>query len=71
MTAELHQGDCLEWMKGQPDAIADLAILDPPYNIQSTRGGGPLAVMPGNTTRNSPRYPGDWIRISSRRSSAC
>ena len=40
MTAELHQGDCLEWMKGQPDAIADLAILDPPYNIQSTRGGG-------------------------------
>lgn len=42
MTAELHQGDCLEWMKGQPDAIADLAILDPPYNIQSTRGGGGL-----------------------------
>lgn len=39
-TAELHQGDCLEWMKGQPDGIADLAILDPPYIFESTTGGG-------------------------------
>ena len=42
MTAaiELHQGDCLEWLRTLPDNSVDLAILDPPYNIKSTEGGG-------------------------------
>lgn len=40
MTAELHQGDCLEWMKGQPDGIADLIVTDPPYKLILGAGGG-------------------------------
>ena len=39
-TIELHQGDCLEWLRTIPDATIDLAILDPPYIFKSTRGGG-------------------------------
>lgn len=39
---DLHQGDCLEWLRTLPDNSVDLAILDPPYNIKSTEGGGRL-----------------------------
>lgn len=30
-TAELHNCDCLEFMRGLPDKAFDLAIVDPPY----------------------------------------
>jgi len=29
----IHQGDCLEGLKGLPPAIVDLAFADPPFNI--------------------------------------
>ncbi len=29
----LHQGDCIEGMKGLPEGCIDLAFADPPYNI--------------------------------------
>ena len=64
---ELHQGDCLEWLRTLPDNSVDLAILDPPYNIKSTEGGVPLAVMPRSTMGSSPRYPAGLILTYSRR----
>lgn len=69
MTAaiDLHQGDCLEWLRTLPDNSVDLAILDPPYIFKSTNGGGALAVMPRNTTESSPRYPAGLILRYSRR----
>ncbi len=30
-TSEVHHGDCLEFMRRQPDNAFDLAICDPPY----------------------------------------
>jgi site-specific DNA-methyltransferase (adenine-specific) len=37
----LHNVDCLEFMKGMPDKAFDLAIVDPPYGLgQRTTGGG-------------------------------
>ena len=29
----LHNGDCLEWLRKLPDGFADLAITSPPYNM--------------------------------------
>src|SRR5512135_2372665 len=29
----LHQGDCLEALRGLPDGCIDLAFADPPFNI--------------------------------------
>jgi site-specific DNA-methyltransferase (adenine-specific) len=29
--ASLHMGDCMEYMRAQPDRAFDLAIVDPPY----------------------------------------
>ena len=37
---DLYQGDCLDRLRTIPDASVDLAILDPPYMFDSTRGGG-------------------------------
>jgi site-specific DNA-methyltransferase (adenine-specific) len=31
-TWELHQGDCVEWLKTKPDGVADLVSADPPYS---------------------------------------
>lgn len=33
MISEVHNIDCLEYMKGLPDKFFDLAIVDPPYGI--------------------------------------
>ena len=38
--AELHNGDCLELLKGIPAASVDLVVTDPPYQIDNTKAGG-------------------------------
>jgi DNA modification methylase len=37
----LIHGDCMEYMRGMPDKVFDLAIVDPPY------GGGCNAAIGG------------------------
>lgn len=37
MTVTIYEGDCREYI---PKVKADLIIMDPPYDIQSNRGGG-------------------------------
>ncbi|GEM_PF-6636185 len=34
------QGDTLEGMKSLPDAIFDLVITSPPYNLKNSTGNG-------------------------------
>lgn len=36
----LHQGDCLEVMKGIPDGSVDIVITSPPYNLNKRASGG-------------------------------
>lgn len=36
---ELHNQDCLTWMRQQPDNIFDTIIFSPPYNKKGLRGG--------------------------------
>ena len=39
MTIELHNIDCMHYMRTQPDKAFDLAVVDPPYGIGNfTRG---------------------------------
>ena len=33
INTELHNGDCLEYMKKIPASSIDLIITDPPYNL--------------------------------------
>ena len=33
MTWTIHEGDCLDVMRGMPEGIADVVITDPPYNV--------------------------------------
>lgn len=33
-------GDCIEGMRGMPDACVDLIIADPPYNLDKDFGAG-------------------------------
>lgn len=37
---DLYNGDCIEKLRTLPTASIDLAVLDPPYSFQTTRGGG-------------------------------
>lgn len=37
MTVTIYEGDCREYI---PKVKADLIIMDPPYDIESNRGGG-------------------------------
>ena len=37
---DLRQGDCLELMKDIPDSSIDLVVIDPPYELETQRGGG-------------------------------
>ena len=39
MTYQLHQQDCLEWMRTQPDSSMDTIVFSPPYNKKGLRGG--------------------------------
>lgn len=45
----LHNIDCMEFMKGVPDKVYDLAIVDPPYGI--------------NIAKEKPRVSGRWNYI--------
>jgi site-specific DNA-methyltransferase (adenine-specific) len=36
----LHNLDCMEFLKGVPDKYYDLAIVDPPYGIGDFRNRG-------------------------------
>ena len=33
MISEVHNIDCMEFMRGLPDKFFDLAVVDPPYGI--------------------------------------
>ena len=37
---DLRLGDCLELMKDIPDKSVDLVVIDPPYELETQRGGG-------------------------------
>ncbi len=37
---DLRLGDCLEVLKDIPDKSIDLIVMDPPYQISATNGGG-------------------------------
>ena len=39
MSYQLHQQDCLEWMRTQPDNSIDTILFSPPYNKKGLRGG--------------------------------
>ena len=39
MSIELLNIDCMEYMAAQPDNAFDLAIVDPPYNLQRFKNG--------------------------------
>lgn len=39
MTIELHNMDCMDYMKELPDNAFDLAIVDPPYNLARFSNG--------------------------------
>jgi modification methylase len=39
MTYQLHQMDCLEYMRSQPSNSIDTIIFSPPYNKKGFRGG--------------------------------
>lgn len=36
---ELHNGDCMEYMKNIPDKSIDLVITDPPYDLKTSGAG--------------------------------
>ena len=39
MTYQLHQQDCLEWMRTQPDDTIDVILTSPPYdNLRKYNG---------------------------------
>lgn len=44
MISEVHNCDCMEFMRELPDKYFDLVIADPPYGLpkKSTRGGAKL-----------------------------
>lgn len=48
MISEVHNIDCMEYMKGLPDKFFDLAVVDPPYGLGNrlSDGGGKLKNTP-------------------------
>lgn len=52
MINEVHNMDCMEFMKILPDGFFDLAICDPPYGISVTKmslGNGAKSIYRGGT----------------------
>ena len=47
MLDSIVQGDCIEGMRGLPDACADLIIADPPYNLDKDFGAWKEAEQKG------------------------
>ena len=54
MTSEVHNIDCLEYMRTLPDNYFQLAIADPPYGIDATK------FNMGRTGRNSWDHSKEW-----------
>jgi site-specific DNA-methyltransferase (adenine-specific) len=70
---ELHNIDCMEYMKGMEDNAFDLAIVDPPYGIGEDGGrfrdrkGGGHRVLPKkdwDSCTPSPEYFTELKRVS-------
>ena len=66
---ELLQGDCMEYMKTLKDNEFDLAIVDPPYGIETRgnaqdrfRGGMQLSTV--NDAKPTPEYFIELFRVS-------
>lgn len=65
---DLHNVDCMEFMRGLPDKAYDLAIVDPPYGIDAyskgTMGGGVLAKQSKYkpTTWDNSAPDGDYFK---------
>jgi site-specific DNA-methyltransferase (adenine-specific) len=69
MTIELLNIDCMEYMANQPDESFDLAIVDPPYGIETRgnaqdrfRGGMQLETV--NDNKPSGEYFDELFRVS-------
>jgi len=58
MISEVHNIDCLEYMKTLPDKFFDLAIVDPPYGIGEKFKGGKSGKMNFNEIVNK-----DWDKV--------
>jgi site-specific DNA-methyltransferase (adenine-specific) len=39
MSYTIHNRDCIDWMRDQPDNSIDVIITSPPYNLKGLRGG--------------------------------
>jgi len=55
---ELHNVDCLEYMKSLPDKVFDCIITDPPYGIKRDKGFGGFGGFGQPIART--QYEGDW-----------
>ena len=70
MAVELLNIDCMEYMRGLPDKAFDLAIVDPPYGIE-TRGNaqdrfrGGMQLKTVNDDKPDDAYFNELFRISS------
>lgn len=53
----LHQGDCLNFMRGLPDKSCDVVITDPPYSEHVHAKSRPAATLTDRA-----KYPSDLIR---------
>lgn len=50
--SEIHNCDCMDFMRGIPDKFFDLAVVDPPYGINA-----PSMNMGSNPARTKGGYP--------------
>jgi site-specific DNA-methyltransferase (adenine-specific) len=71
MTITLLQGDCLDWMRLQPDKAFDCVVTDPPYGIdvnQMTLGNGKSVIYRGSEDwdKSTPKieYFTEMMRVS-------
>lgn len=49
----LHQGDCLQTMRGMADGSVDLIVTSPPYNLRNSTGSGFGYGMSGGKWKNA------------------
>ena len=40
LMVDLRNADCLDVLKDIPDKSIDLVVIDPPYELETQRGGG-------------------------------
>ena len=65
MSVELHNCDCLEYMKSMPDKSVDCCLTDPPYGIKRDKGFGGAQPFGGGSGKAIQRieYHGEWDAI--------